>query len=344
MKRILVVNVNWLGDVVMTTPIFRSLKRAFPQAHIVCLAVPRVRDILESSSDIDEIIDYDEDGRHKGILGHWKLIRSLRRKKFDTAFLLHRSRTRAFLAFCAGIPTRIGYDTKKLGALLTQKVTPLEGNVHKVDYYFHVIEAAGISDEKPVSVLHYEEAALQSIEQRFLNFGIQADERVVVFHVGANWKFKQWPVEYFIELACLIQRLGNVRVIVSGGRADQEAAKRIQSEVPGLFSLVGEINVKELVALLYRADVVVSADSGPMHIASSVGTDVVALFGPTRPADSGPRGRGRSMVLHEDVDCAQGECYVVNCSDHRCMRAITSQKVFDAVVQCLGTQGEGADD
>ncbi len=341
MKRILVVNVNWLGDAVMTTPIFTALKKTSPEAHIACLAVPRVRAILESALDIDEIIEYDEEGRHKGILGHWRLIQELRRKKFDTAFLLHRSRTRAFLMLCAGIRERIGYNTKKLGPLLTRKVEPLEGEaVHKADHYFHVIEAIGITEERPVSVLRQEEAAARSIHERLSGLGVKDSQRLVVFHVGANWKFKQWPADCFAELARLIQVLGDVSVVISGGKKDRQAAEEIQKAVAGVYSLTGETSLKELIALLAKADVVVSADSGPMHMASSVGTDVVALFGPTRPEDSGPRGWGRSVILRENVDCCQGACYVVECADHRCMRAITPQKVFEAVRHFLNVPGK----
>ncbi len=342
MKRILVVNPNWLGDVVMTTPVFRTLKKNFPEAHIACLAVPRVRGILESCPDVDEIIDYDESGRHKGILGHWSLVRELRRRAFDTAFLLHRSRTRAFLVFLAGIPSRIGYDTKKLGILLTEKVSPLQGPVvHKADYYFHVLEAVGIEEDRRVTVLRHEPRALEAIERRLSAFGIRKSDKLVVFHVGANWEFKKWPAERFVQLARLIRGMDGVHVLISGGGKDRGAADLIQREVSGLHSLAGEITLKELIALLYRADVLVSADSGPMHIASSVGTNVVALFGPTRPEDSGPRGWGESVILREDVDCCQGECYAVDCPDHRCMMAITAAMVLEAVNGLLERSQKG---
>jgi len=135
MDRILVVNVNWLGDVIFSSPVFRALKDAYPNARISCLAVPRVREVLESIPFVDEIIVYDEEGWHWNPLAKLKLIFELRQKRFDAAFLLHRSLTRALLVYLAGIPRRVGYDAKNRGRFLTHVVEPLDGTVHRSDHY-----------------------------------------------------------------------------------------------------------------------------------------------------------------------------------------------------------------
>ena len=144
MDRILVVNVNWLGDVIFSAPVFKALKEVYPQARISCLAVPRVKEVLESIPFIDEIIVYDEKGRHWNPLAKLKFILELRRKHFDVAFLLHRSLTRAFLVYLAGIPRRVGYDAKNLGRLLTHVVDPLDGQAHRSDHYLNIIESYGV--------------------------------------------------------------------------------------------------------------------------------------------------------------------------------------------------------
>src|SRR3989338_11661837 len=110
MKRILVVNVNWVGDVIFSSPVFKALKKAYPDARISCLAVPRVKGILESIPYVDDIIEYDEKGKHRTPLGKLGLILRLRLRHFDGAFLLHRSLTRALFVFFAGISVRVGYD------------------------------------------------------------------------------------------------------------------------------------------------------------------------------------------------------------------------------------------
>ena len=139
MKRILVVNVNWLGDVIFSSPIFKALKEAYPQVHISCLALPRVKEVLESIPYIDEIIVYDEKGRHWNPFAKLGLVWSLRRRHFDVAFLLHRSLTRALLVYFAGIPQRVGYDAKGRGRFLTHEVEPLDDQVHRCDYYLNIL-------------------------------------------------------------------------------------------------------------------------------------------------------------------------------------------------------------
>ena len=135
MKRILVVNVNWMGDVIFSSPIFKAIKEAYPQAQISCLAPSRVREIVESIPGVDEMIDFEEKGKHWSPWGKWQLIQELRRRKFDAAFLLHCSLTRALLVFLAGIPLRVGYDTKGRGIFLTQKVSALnDEKIHRQDH------------------------------------------------------------------------------------------------------------------------------------------------------------------------------------------------------------------
>src|SRR3989338_7640318 len=134
MKNILVVNVNWLGDVIFSTPIFRALKEHYPDAHISCLAVPRVREILECVPEVDEIICYDERGAHRSLLAKWKLSRQLKQNNFDAAFLLRPSRSRAMMLWAAQIPQRIGYGKKGDRAFLTHVIPPLSEEAHRSDY------------------------------------------------------------------------------------------------------------------------------------------------------------------------------------------------------------------
>src|SRR5262245_47517489 len=135
MQNILVVNVNWLGDVIFSSPVFKAIKENYPKAHVACLAVPRVKEILESIPGIDEIIIYDEKGVHRNPLAKLSLINSLRRRNFDIAFLLHGSLTRALIVYLAKIPQRVGYATKGRGRFLTHQVEPLSNEPHRCDYY-----------------------------------------------------------------------------------------------------------------------------------------------------------------------------------------------------------------
>src|SRR5580698_5646366 len=164
MNNILVVNVNWLGDAVFSTPVFKVLKKTYPQARISCLCVPRVKEVLQYCPYVDKIIIYDERGKHRFPWRKWKLIRYLRKEKFDAAFLLHRSMTRALMVYLAGIPLRIGYSKSK--AFLTHPVAMKSGDVHRCDYYLKVLEGYGIKVQDRLCELRLKEDDMQSLDNK----------------------------------------------------------------------------------------------------------------------------------------------------------------------------------
>jgi lipopolysaccharide heptosyltransferase II len=332
MKKVLVVTVNWFGDVVFSTPVFRAIKEKYSQAHISCLAVPRVVDVLKQVSFIDEIIVYDEKGRDRFLWGKLKLIFHLRSKKFDTAFLLHGSWTRALLIFLAGIPVRVGYDIKKRGWLLTHHAVMDKGLVHRSDFYLKVLEPLNISVKDRTTFLDVDEDAVKQIKETLLRFQITDQDFCVVAHIGGNWELKRWPLEHFAKLFDILAQDFNAKVIVCGGKDDVELAQKVSSLAnykPHL--LAGKINFQELGALMKKASIVVSADSGPLHIASSIGTAVIGLFGPTHPLVTGPRGQGKNLFIHQDVGCNVKPCYYLDCPDPICMKAISVANVIEKI-------------
>ena len=144
MKRILIVNVNWLGDTLFATPFIRAVREKYPKAHIAILTHPRCRNMLEGNPNIDEIIIYDEKKQHRNLLGKFSIISYLRSKKFDTAFILKKSLSRALLLLFSKIPRRIGYRSKRAGFLLTEKAMVPDKKLHKVEYFLNLAKAVGI--------------------------------------------------------------------------------------------------------------------------------------------------------------------------------------------------------
>ncbi len=332
MNKILVVNVNWLGDVIFSLPVFKALKKAYPNAFVSCLAPPRVKEILESSPDVDQIIVYDEQGFNRGLWGKLKLIAELRREKFDIAFLLHRSLTRALLVFLAGIPKRIGYDTKKRGFLLTHPIKPLTSQVHRMDSYLHVLESFGIKVEDRTYQLEVDDFFQNEIDYFLGNQGVQANDFLVVVNSGGNWDLKRWPKENFAQLIKRLVHDFKAKVVIPGGKKDVTLAQEISdlSQVHPII-LAGETGIKQLLALMKRSQLVISGDTGPLHLASSVGTRVIGLFGPTRPETTGVRGRAKFTSLQKDVGCNREPCYYLACPHNVCMQSITVEDVIKEV-------------
>lgn len=336
MSAILVINVNWLGDVIFSSPVFRALREAEPQAHIACLAVPRVTEILRCIPEIDEVITYDEEGADKGIGAKLRLVRRIKRQRFDKAYFLSRSLSRAVLIRLAGVPERFGYENKGRGRLLTATTPAPADQVHRSDYYLNVIEAAGVTVRDRTTRLVPPAETEAKVAGMMTEWGMTATERTVVLNPGGNWDLKRWPAESFARLVDRLSELPGIRIVISGADKDRDLAGRIrQMSRAGnaVLDLTGRMNLTELIAFLKQAYVFVSADSGPLHIASSVGTKAVGIFGPTRPEWTGPRGEAPARILQRDVGCNRRPCYHLECPDNICMRAITVDDVFTCIRQ-----------
>ncbi len=145
MKRILIVNVNWLGDALFSTPAIRAIKNRYPDCFLACMVVPRVKEALERNPYLDELIIFDERLVHRSFWAKVKFIFQLREKKIDTVILFHRSFTRALICHLAGIKERIGYYTKKRSWLLTKSLNcPNRDSLHRVDYFLNLLSLIGI--------------------------------------------------------------------------------------------------------------------------------------------------------------------------------------------------------
>jgi len=329
MNNILVVNVNWLGDAVFSIPVFKALKKTYPRGQIACLCVPRVKEVLEYCPYVDKIIIYDERGLHRFPWAKWKLIRYLKKEKFDAAFLLHRSQTRGLMVYLAGIPLRIGYCKAK--AFLTNPVAMKSDDVHRCDYYLRILEGYGIKVEDRLCELRLKGDDMRSLDGKLNRAGIGPTESYVVLNTGGNWNLKRWSTDSFALLAKrLVQEFG-LKIVFSGSNKDREYYQRIAQAADMRFVvLAGETTLGESLALYKRALAVISGDSGPLHLAHSVGADVIGIFGPTAPSITGPRGSGRVQILFKDVGCNKAPCYHLSCTHNVCMQSVTVDDVCQA--------------
>lgn len=329
-KRILIFNVNWLGDVLFSTATIRNVRRNYPDSYIACVIPSRCYPILRGNPYLDEVIIFDEKDRHKGILAKLNFISLLRNKKFDTVFLLHRSFSRALICRLAGIGQRIGHNTKKRSFLLTQKIAmPRKDSLHRIDFYLNVIEKAGLRVED-----RYLDFILTSEEEKhvddFLSKNMVCkDDFVIVLNPGGNWMLKRWPRDYWAILADRLISETNAKVIITGSISDLPLAnqiKRMMKEKP--LVACGVFNIKHLGALAKRVDLFVTADTGPMHIANAVGArKIIAIFGPTAKEITGPYPDINVIILQKDIGCLI-PCYKVNCQDNRCMKAVTPDDIL----------------
>ena len=331
-KRILIVNVNWLGDVLFSTVSIKAIRRKYPESFIACMVVPRCKEIIEDNPHINEVIIYDEDGKHRGFLGKIKFIFFLKREHFDTVFLFHRSFTRLLLCFLAGIPERIGYWRKKGGFLLTKKVEAPLHNMHKADYFLNLIKKAGIEASDKNCEFFISESIKRKVSDLLKKESIEKGDILIAVNLGGNWRLKRWPLDKFALLSDKLIEKYRAKIIITGAESDVKLAQELVDKMKHMPIIAsGRTNLKELGALFKFSDLVISADTGPMHIAICMQTPVVALFGPTSAKITGPyTDKTPYRVIQKDVGCAI-PCYNLDCYDNKCMQAITVEDALKAV-------------
>jgi lipopolysaccharide heptosyltransferase II len=305
---ILVLKPCCLGDVLMTTPLVGTLRAAFPDARIDYAVGEWARPAVASSPDIDEVLPL-FDAAAPGFRRLFQALRAafrLRWRRYDMAFIPDRSPMTALVAYIAGVPRRFGLSGGGRGAFLTHVVhdQPLR---HDVDVYLSLAGAAGLGDGvKPVMKYVPTQAGLEKALKYLQSQGFdELPFRLAIFpgggsSTGRDFYHKRWPAERYALLANqVIARYGG-GVVLLGDVSERELSFMIRNDIDyPVLDLTGRADVDGMAAVMQLCDAVISNDSGPMHLAVSVGTPTVGIFGPTAARNSGPYGaRHRSVQSH----------------------------------------------
>ena len=301
-QRIVVLKPCCLGDMLMATPAVRALNQHAPNAGIAIVTDQWTRPAVETNPRIDRIISHPSPG---GIRGAVQLAWQLRPFSFDVGISLDRSPMTALSLALARIPVRAGIDSHGRGIGLTHRVSP-ETETHETDLYLAVLKTLGIDSRSSVPEYHIPDETIASVNQMLPD---RDEKRLVVIHPGGAVNpgvamlEKRWPATNFGELAALLIREANAKVVLIGSESDQGAVETVRdfARAP-VIDLCGQLSLPEVAALCQRASLFVGNDSGVTHLASAVGTPVVAIFGPTNPGRYRPLGR-------KVVVCAQEESW-----------------------------------
>jgi heptosyltransferase-2 len=331
---ILVKGTNWVGDTIISFPAVHSLRRLFPQAHISVLTKPHLADLWKANSAIDEVIPYDMPTGVQRIFGELQIARLIRQKKIDLAVIFPRSFSSAWMAFLGGIPHRIGFKGEVRDWLLTERVdwTTEILSRHRMYYYLKLIERLGPCPSLPLPSLSVNEKT-QGWADGFLSHHGLIGKLLIGFNPGATYgEAKCWSPKRFAELGRrLIEDYGASILIFGSSRPQEKALNNIiaQGIGEGCLNLTGQTSLLELAALLRHCRLLVTNDTGTMHIAAGVDTRVVAIFGPTDPRTTSPLGEGH-VVIRREVACSP--CLKRVCpEDHRCMDLIGVEEVYKTI-------------
>jgi len=340
MKRILITRTDRIGDVVLSLPAIKAARVAFPDAYIAVMVQSRMDDILKGNPHIDEVIVYDKNKKHKGILKNLSFIKWLRGKKFDVALIFHSTKRINLLCFLAGIPRRIGYARGKADFLLTDKIeyTKKLGEKHEAEYSLDILRHIRIDPEFSNPFIYVQNKDDEKAEEMLKAFGINNGEKFIILHPGASCASKMWSLENFAKLGDMFIENLKIKVMINLA-PDQaelgEKARGMMRNKPIFFC--GKTTLGELAALFKKASLVISNDSGPAHIAAGVETPVISIFGRSQlglsPVRWKPIGK-KAIAIHKDVGCV--ECLAHDCKkDFLCLKAIKVEEVFEKAKSLL---------
>lgn len=342
-KKVLVRGPNWLGDAVMCEPALRGLKRVWPGAQLFLLLKPAVAQLFQAHPEVDRLVVYEDRGRHAGLTGKWTLAGDLRRERFDVAVLFQNAFEAAFITFLAGIPRRYGYATDGRSLLLTEPVAPPDPGtlVHQVHYYWNLLKPLGLSGEPSRPELRVTPEEEQSMAARLMQAGIGAQDPVIGVNPGSTYGgAKRWLPERFTQVAERLARKMEEShgkppaVLILGAKGEEALGRSIAAGLTGRsMVLSGATTIRELMAAVKRCAVLVTNDTGPMHVGSAFGVPIVAVFGPTDWRTTSPYGAGHALIRHP-VECAP--CLLRECPiDHRCMTGVSADQVYDAAAKLI---------
>lgn len=337
-SHILVVRTDAIGDVILSLPVITALRRAHPSASIAMLVHSRVQEIVEDHPDLDHI--YLDEGRTMDFIHR---MRTFRKARFDACVLLHPTFRLALMLFLSRIPIRIGTGYRFYSFFFNRKVWEHRKHSvrHEAEYNLSLVKCLNAVDESVVFRYPVTDFAQKRVDSLIEELGIRSREPLVVLHPGSRGSALDWPLIYFSRLAHRLLENGDVNIIITGTESDESKVNQIIKENSGhIWSLAGQLSLKELAALLKRADLMVANSTGPLHIGAAIGTPVIGLFPPFTAASVrrwGPFGQLEDSLTPEGPECRR--CTGKKCSAWNCMERISVEDVWEKCVKKLEKRG-----
>ena len=353
-RSILIVKLSAIGDVVQTLPMVEALRDRYPQAQIDWLVEEESGDLLIGHPALNQVIVSRRKSWQKRLFyggEFWatvkeagKFIRGLRNTQYDWVIDNHGLFKSGLFVFLSRGLHKIGFKlypgiADEGNYLFTnERYKPLSIERHALERYLDLISQMGVPVKKPALQYSVPPDSLKKAERLLTDHGFLSHPRVII-HPMAKWPTKQWPVKNFARLADALILKGAL-VILTGSPEDGNAVQEIQGLTHNpqkVLNLSGRTSLKELAGLFSLADLVLTPDTGPMHLAAAVKAPLIALFGPTAPWRTGPYGNGH-LVLRKELACSP--CFKKKCPTMECMNSLTVEEVLEASEEKLKERRE----
>jgi lipopolysaccharide heptosyltransferase I len=338
MDHFLIIRLSSLGDVIHTLPAFFALRKKYPEAKISWIVEENGKEILDLVQGLDRIVPVKLKRWKLGSRRFWQEFSNLKkeiRNKDQIAIDFQGLVKSGFLAYLSGARRRIGFHRENLkerqaSLFYTENLGKVSEKDHVIGKNLKLLSLLGVEDSDYVFPLHLPEELSTHIQRLLEELGYEPHRKLVLLNVGAAWETKRWYADRWIQL---IKKIGSERifpVLLWGNEAEQELAKSV-SQASGV-PLVPSLSLKEIMALIQRASVLVSGDTFALQAAGAFATPVVGLFGPTTPSRNGPF-REQDRVIFHELECSH--CYKWVCPTLECLDKITPDEVETACLEIL---------
>lgn len=347
---ILIVKLSSLGDVIHALPALNALRKGFPHSHITWLVEDYAAQIVLDHPSLDRVLVFTRKRWFQDIFLARESIKTLReivsfvwglrQRNYDLVIDLQGLLKSGIMVWLSGGQMRVGYDrTREMSYLfINERIPPFDPDRHAIERYLHLARAAGAEYADLEYGIRVEKGDHGRVEALLRDHGIHKEDRVVLISPFARWETKLWEPDRFSGLCDRLIERYSVKVVFTGTSGEKEYVKRIIGSMRhSAFDLAGKTCLKEMACLCSRSNLMISTDTGSMHLAAAMGLPVVALFGPTAPWRTGPYGEGHS-VIRKDLACSP--CFKRRCESKECMRAIEVEEVLERTAPYLNNNGQ----
>lgn len=331
---ILVDVMTHIGDVLLCTPAFKRIKELHPGCRIIALIRPYTREVVQHNPLVDDYIEFDVKSKKTGLAKMINLVRQLRERKIQKAYLFDGKLRGAILSNLAGIPIVVGpvrNDRHKYAAWFINEKRYLSAQaMHKALYYLQIVDPT-CKAVGPLTMSQPTAHEKANIEAFLSSIDFNVSDKLICLCARGTFPLKNWPKEYFAELIGKLFEAYSSKIVIIGAKGDIDYLDEIV-EMSGnkAYNFAGKTNLRELWYLLEKADLFVTVDTGAMHIGSTAKTRMIAMFGCTTPLEYGPiQIDNKAVVIHRGYSCSPCTKKPHECVSYKCLKDISVQEVLD---------------
>ena len=333
-KNILVIRLDRIGDMVMTTPIFSALKEKWPDAQITVMANPVNKNIVINNPFIDCILVYDRENKHKSLNNRLSFFKDIRKSEFDLVIdpYLDYELNTSFITRIVGSRYRLGFEFAGreffYNIRYASNIFPVSTDKkHMIDYNLGLIGCIGVKANKKQPEIFLSADEKDNASRILEKVGANPENRIIGIHPGGNYESQRWPVERFVAISDYLIASYGIKVILFGGRDERSLLSRFKDCAVRKPIILEDLNLREFISVVSHCNLFLCNNSGPLHIAIALNIPTVSTMGPTIPFHWWPRGDNH-IVIRKDLDCSP--CKKGICETHECMELITTDDFLTA--------------